>query len=457
MKEVRKRSADPAVNQLLIKAYRQKDTVIWDRVDAMQPQCGFGRHGICCTDCHEGPCRVNPFDALEHETACGKDKRDLAAGNLMRRVQDGAAALLKLALDRGLGLDTSAAAAACSAADVMASADGLADFLTAAGKNITPLLGALDIRDTPGQARVGVNMGALKAEAANVMLVGHVHPGFVARLRKAAPDAGVPLNFLSVCGNEGRGEAAPALLTNYDSQELPLLTGSVDLLVHGGQCVMPALLRLAERMGVPTVFAAASLDDAASVEALAAAAARFQKRGKNADIPDIREEACLGLPAEGVSALAGALHSNRKGLVYLGGCGNIRHTQDADLLRLAQSLLDAGYLLATSGCAGTALAKAGLCRPDAASPIVHLGACYEVRAVQELASMTPGLPIFAVMPELAHAKSLAVAVALGASGIPVCVSAEDVPGLTAEDMGKRLIPVEDFSGLVQVLGLAASS
>jgi len=54
MKEVRKKSVDAATNAMLVAAYRAKTDVIWDRTDAMQPQCGFGRLSICCTDCHEG-------------------------------------------------------------------------------------------------------------------------------------------------------------------------------------------------------------------------------------------------------------------------------------------------------------------------------------------------------------------------------------------------------------------
>ena len=474
MKEVRRKSVDPAVNHLLLKAYRQNDTLAWDRLDAMQPQCGFGRLAICCTECFEGPCRVNPFSTLEQETVCGRDRGDLAAATLLRRVRDGAAALLQLASARGADVDKGMAAVACFTSDVMSTRADLAPTLADAGQRILSVLTALSRTgdaQSAASATVNVNMGALRADAANIVLLGHVHPEFVARLRERAAHASAvadaPVNLVSICGNEGRGAAGLPLLTNYDSQELPLLTGAVDLLVVGNQCVMPATLRLASQRQVPVVHAATALDDAKAGQAVTEAIAHLRKRGSQVDIPDCTQQACMGVtpattPQLAESILAAHRQGTLKGVVYLGGCGNIKHTQDDGLIKLAESLLKAGYMLATSGCAGTALAKAGMCRPEYDSPlrallpanvppVLHLGACHEAQAITDLARALPNVPLVIVMPELAHSKTLALAVALGAGGLPTIVSAAAIPGLSSEDTGKLLMPLEDFSQLVHVL------
>lgn len=470
MKDVRQKSADPAVNQLLIKAYRQRDTLIWDRLDAMQPQCGFGRLAICCTDCYEGPCRVNPFDPLEQATLCGRDKGDLAAGSLLRRVQDGAAALLQLAAARGAELDKSMPSVACFTADVMSTKADLAPTLADAGQRILAVLAALARTRPPAAAAPVIteaNMGTLRADAANIVLLGHVHPEYIARLRARIAAEPEPLTLSGVCGNEGYGTARLPLLTTYDAQELPLLTGAVDLLVVGNQCVMPATLRLAAGLGVPVMHAATALDDDAADQCVRNALAHRQTRGSQVDIPAYVEAVHTGLnPANSPECFAAIAEAARtgavRGLVCLGGCGNIKHTQDADLLALARNLLRAGYLLAATGCTATALAKYGLCRPGAgialceglpaeAPPVLHLGSCHDAQAVTDLVAALPDLPTVIIMPELAHSKSLAVAVALAASGLPTYVSAAALPGLSAADTGNLLQPVEDFTLMAELL------
>src|SRR5664279_836307 len=97
MKEVRKKSFDAATNAMLIKAMRSKTEVIWDRAEAMQPQCGFGRLGICGTECNDGPCQTNQFASVTKETVCGRTQSELISGHFLKKVTDGAAAFVSLA------------------------------------------------------------------------------------------------------------------------------------------------------------------------------------------------------------------------------------------------------------------------------------------------------------------------------------------------------------------------
>jgi len=84
------KSIDPAVNEMFGKAARDKVSTAWDRYEAQKPQCGFGELGICCRNCLQGPCRVNPFGEPK-EGVCGADADLIVARNLLRLVTGGTA------------------------------------------------------------------------------------------------------------------------------------------------------------------------------------------------------------------------------------------------------------------------------------------------------------------------------------------------------------------------------
>jgi len=111
MKQVHKKSTDEAVNQMLLSAYKRHIDLAWDRAETQQPQCGFGRLSLCCSDCYAGPCRINPFGAEDQRTICGRERDTLTANSLLNRVADGSLALVKLA--REFGADVAAEELAC--------------------------------------------------------------------------------------------------------------------------------------------------------------------------------------------------------------------------------------------------------------------------------------------------------------------------------------------------------
>ena len=289
------------------------------------------------------------------------------------------------------------------------------------------------------------NLGALRSDRANIVLHGHVAPAVVKALATIEPR----LNVVALCGSEISGPLAIAPLSNYDSQEAALLTGAVDLLVLGSQCVMPSTVAMAQRAGI-AMLRSAELADAGAIErAVELATASCARRQGRSEAPAHSVAVKAGYTAGNSGALlqafakahaAGAL----RGLVYLGGCGNLAHTQDAGFVRTATHLIGQGYAVATAGCAGTALAKAGLCRPEAAAgtplaamlpagtpPLLHLGSCHDAGAFLGLArnAAALGLPVFALVQELTHNKVLATALAFGARGIPtlICVDEVEMP------------------------------
>jgi carbon-monoxide dehydrogenase catalytic subunit len=84
------RTIDPAVQALCKKAADEGIETAWDRYEQQKPQCGFGELGLCCRNCLQGPCRINPFG--EPKTGiCGADADLIVARNLLRSVTGGSA------------------------------------------------------------------------------------------------------------------------------------------------------------------------------------------------------------------------------------------------------------------------------------------------------------------------------------------------------------------------------
>ncbi|MFH2045839.1 MAG: anaerobic carbon-monoxide dehydrogenase catalytic subunit [Pseudomonadota bacterium] len=86
------KSTDPAVLQMLEKAKKQNITTVWDRYEAMKPQCGFGDTGLCCRHCLQGPCRIDPFGEGPKEGICGATADTMVARGLDRAIAAGTAA-----------------------------------------------------------------------------------------------------------------------------------------------------------------------------------------------------------------------------------------------------------------------------------------------------------------------------------------------------------------------------
>jgi hydroxylamine reductase (hybrid-cluster protein) len=430
MKEVRKKSADAAVNQMIGKAYREQVGLAWDRAEAMQPQCGFGRMAICCTDCLEGPCRTNPFAETAQHTICGRDAQSLVAARVLTKAADGAIGLAKLAAEYGCEIGASTWQAIALTADSM-----IADpeQLKQVGRAVAEVLTGIAAQSKPGRKPTAAGMGVLEAARPNIVCHGHVPPKVLTALEGTV--AGTA-NVVSMCGSE---KVVP-VATNYDSQEVTLLTGLVDLLVVGSQCVTPAMTALAAKLSVPVISASTLGTGQGLKEAIAAAQISFKRRdGKAATI----------LPPPKDSYIGYDTLSPSKGMVYLGGCGNVAQTQDAQIVRIASYFLENGYTVITAGCAGTALAKAGMCDAKA---VVNLGSCHDAGEFLALAARakTSGLPVFAVMIELTHNKTLATAVAYAAQGIPTFVDLGEIRE-AGNMLEGNLRPITDLTKLPQLL------
>ncbi len=92
MADAKKRSADPAARKMIDCACESGIDIAWDRLEAQEPQCGFGRLGVCCRHCTMGPCRVDPFGEGAQKGVCGATAETIVARGLLREICAGAAA-----------------------------------------------------------------------------------------------------------------------------------------------------------------------------------------------------------------------------------------------------------------------------------------------------------------------------------------------------------------------------
>lgn len=473
MKEIRKKSIDAATNEMLIKAYRAKTEVIWDRADAAQPQCGFGRMNICCADCYEGPCRVNPFAVVPQQSVCGRTQEELISGHFFKQVTDGALSLISLAHEFRADVGGGMVQSAYTAKDNMLAPKDYSSRLFEVGQVAVKTLFSISavkesVYGKEAPKVVGANLGGLRADAANIVLLGHIPPHIVKILMNLTFNQSVKFNLTTICGSEAAGSLP--VLTNYNSQEMPLLTGAVDLLVLGSQCVMPATVSLAKALNVAVVLVSSLSDDEKIKDAVQRAANVFQqRRDKSVHIPSVMEQAYTGYTATNSKDMfkevkAASVRGDIKGIIYLGGCGTITSTQDEKIVQTAKELLSSGYLIMTAGCAGAALAKAGMCRPEYASrkglnnisdigipPVLHIGSCHDVAEFLVIAEdiAKSNIPVFAVMQEITHDKVLASAIAFASIGIKTYLDLGEMTTLPEMKLPGSILPMRDLQQLIR--------
>jgi carbon-monoxide dehydrogenase catalytic subunit len=91
-KSLESKSLDPAVQQMIAKAKEKGISTVWDRYEAMTPQCGYGDTGLCCRNCLQGPCRISPFGEEPKRGICGSTADVMVARWLDRAIAAGTAA-----------------------------------------------------------------------------------------------------------------------------------------------------------------------------------------------------------------------------------------------------------------------------------------------------------------------------------------------------------------------------
>ncbi len=427
MEFIQRKTADRAVNHFLLKAADQEITVAWDRFEGQLPECGFCESGLSCRDCLQGPCISHPFKDQSKLGVCGKDKDILAAQSLLRLVLKGTMSYLDQLNDFASGVQAGnvepadkgqAEQVLKSIVDLMHTGNsevinefpatlvqawkttgivprGIANDVFKASQRLeggisdmeetllwsfkTALLGCMADRlqnklkaavfGPPTASELEVNLGILKKDVPTLLFYGPVSPLLKHKVAKAAAEKNV--GVMGVCTDPLLPPYRFFPVTTYVSQEIPLMTGAVDLIVVGSQFVNPSLAEVARDwkvIVVPTDGLTQNTDpDVFAQKIVEQAVQAFEMRQNiTRDIPMVKESAVMGYSAADVDIkkIVKALDTGRiKGIAILAGSNNVKYTQDEVLVTVAKQFLANDILCISDGEASVSLAKYRLLDP----------------------------------------------------------------------------------------------
>ncbi|NIQ92009.1 MAG: anaerobic carbon-monoxide dehydrogenase catalytic subunit [Deltaproteobacteria bacterium] len=574
------KSIDPAVQEMIAKAESMNVATVWDRYEAMQPQCGFGDTGLCCRNCLQGPCRIDPFGDGPDTAICGASADVMVARGLDRAIAAGTAAhsgharhlahtLLKMAegkakdysvkdgaklravatrmnipvegrSDNEIALDLAKAALAdfgekdtpvmwaatvvtkdrvkvlsdlglvpkgidYEVSEIMhrtlygVDADAVNLLLAGLRCGVADLAGCYmgtDLADilfgTPTPVVTEANLGTLKADAVNIAVHGHnpvlsdLMVTVAGDMKKAAESAGASgINMVGICctGNEVMMRHGIPSCTHSVSQEMAIMTGALDAMVVDYQCIMPAVVNVAECMGttIVTTMDICKVTGATHVEFSEEAAAEkakeaidiaiqnFTRRKNNGvTIPEIKTPVVAGFSLEAIVAALSKVDAedplkpvvdnikagNIRGVCLFAGCNNVKVPQDKNFTVMARKLLKENVLTVATGCGAGALMRHGFMDPANVDelcgdglkavltaigeandlggplpPILHLGSCVDnsravalaVAVADYLGVDTDKLPVVASAAEAVSEKAVSIGAYAVAAGLPTHV------------------------------------
>ncbi len=343
---------------------------------------------------------------------------------------------------------------------------------------------ATDISDilfgTPAPILGQANLGVLRQDMVNVVVHGHEptlsemivaasqDPEIIA-YAQAAGAKGVNLSGICCTANEILMRQGIPAAGNFLQQELAILTGAVEAMVVDVQCIMQALVGIAQNFHTKIITTSPKVrikgalhiefDEHKALtvakEILRHAIDNFKNRGQTR-IPDIREKLVPGFSHEYINYMLGgsyrgsfrplndAIMAGRiRGVAAIVGCNNPRSQQDYLHTYVAQELLKQDVLLVETGCGAIASAKLGLllaeaglekvgpglrevCETVGIPPVLHMGSCVDnTRILTVLTQMVEEgglgddidqIPAVGLAPEWMSEKALSIGVYCMASG-----------------------------------------
>ncbi len=343
---------------------------------------------------------------------------------------------------------------------------------------------ATDVSDilfgTPAPILGQANLGVLKDDMVNVIVHGHEptlsqmvvaasqDPDII-EYAKQAGAKGVNLSGICCTANEILMRQGIPAAGNFLHQELAILTGSVEAMVVDVQCIMQALVDLADNFHTKVITTSPKVRIKGAVhiefdehkaltiakDILRTAIDNYKNRGAT-HIPDVREDLIPGFSHEYINYMLGgsyrasfrplndAIMSGRiRGVAAIVGCNNPRSKQDYLHTYVTQELLKQDVLIVETGCGAIASAKLGLllgeagldkvgsglrevCETVGIPPVLHMGSCVDnTRILTVLTQMVEegglgddidAIPAVGLAPEWMSEKALAIATYCVASG-----------------------------------------
>lgn len=346
---------------------------------------------------------------------------------------------------------------------------------------------ATDVSDilfgTPAPVLGEANLGVLKEDWVNVVVHGHEPtlsemivaasqtPEIIAYAKEAGAQ-GVNLSGICCTANEILMRQGIPAAGNFLQQEMAILTGSVEAMVVDVQCIMQALVGLAENFHtkIITTSPKVKITGATHIEfdehhalsiakkILKVAIDNYKNRGE-VQIPNYKTQLVAGFSHEYINyALGGsyrasfrplndAIISGRiRGVAAVVGCNNPRSQHDYLHVTVTKELLKHDVLVVETGCSAIACAKEGLllgeagldkvgpglreiCETTGLPPVLHMGSCVDnSRILTVLSQMVEEgglgedideLPAVGLAPEWMSEKALSIGTYCVASGVYV--------------------------------------
>ena len=343
---------------------------------------------------------------------------------------------------------------------------------------------ATDVSDilfgTPAPILGQANLGVLKDDMVNVVVHGH-EPTLsqmvvaasqdpeIIEYARAAGAKGVNLSGICCTANEILMRQGVPAAGNFLHQELAILTGAVEAMVVDVQCIMQALVSLAENFHTQVITTSQKVKIKGAVhiefdehhalsiakQILRTAIDNYKNRGKT-HIPQVREDLIPGFSHEYINYMLGgtyrasfrplndAIMSGRiRGVAAIVGCNNARSQQDYMHTYVTQELLKQDVLVVETGCGAIASAKLGLllgeagldkvgpglreiCETVGIPPVLHMGSCVDnTRILTVLTQMVEDgglgedidqIPAVGLAPEWMSEKALSIGTYCVASG-----------------------------------------
>ncbi|EEG78230.1 anaerobic carbon-monoxide dehydrogenase catalytic subunit [Dethiobacter alkaliphilus] len=349
------------------------------------------------------------------------------------------------------------------------------------------------------------NMGVINPNKVNIAVHGHnplLSEMIVQAARdmeadaKAAGAEGIQLMGICCTGNEVLMRQGVPPVTNFLSQELPMMTGAIDAMVVDVQCIMPGVQAVAEcyNTRVITTSENAKIPGAHHIDfseekaleqakhAISIAIDGYKEReGVECCIPSDKNKVVAGFSVEALYDLFSAINADApikvitdalksgelRGVALFAGCNNLKGVHDENHMTIAKELAKNDVLLLATGCAAGTYAKMGLLTPAAIDTyagdglkafikrlneanagklegdlplIFHLGSCVDNTRATNLATAiandfgvdVPKIPFVASAPEAMSEKAVAIGLWNVAMGLPVHVGV--VPPVTGSDL-----------------------
>lgn len=361
---------------------------------------------------------------------------------------------------------------------------------TAIGDGWGGSLIATDVSDilfgSPAPILGEVNLGVLKDDQVNVVVHGHeptlsnmvVAASQTPEILEYAKKAGAKgVNISGICctANEVLMRQGIPAAGNFLQQELAIMTGAVEAMVVDVQCIMQALVGIAEHFHTEVITTSKKVkikgathiefDEKKALdiakEILRMAIDNYKNRGA-VQIPDHKSPLVPGFSHEYINyALGGSYRSSFRplndgvisgrirGLVGIVGCNNPREQHDYLHVKIAEELLKHDVLLVETGCSSIASAKADLlvgeagldkvgpglreiCEATGIPPVLHMGSCVDnsriltvlAQVVEEggLGEDISEIPVVGLAPEWMSEKAISIATYVVASGVYTIMS-----------------------------------